>query len=85
MRLLLFDGLNLIRRIDAGIPGSEQEHSDMVARSCVSLVAKNLDYYRPSHVMFIMETSGISWRTKMNPNYKSGRPEMSADLKKTYQ
>lgn len=81
MRLLIFDGLNLIRRIHAGIPISEADHAEMVVRSCKKSVTKYLGNYSPSHAMFIMEDSGTSWRTRENPEYKKGRSEMPEDLK----
>lgn len=80
MALLLIDGLNLIRRVHAGVPADALDHHEAVINACVASARRALRRHRPTHVILVMEDSGESWRAKEFPNYKKDRPPMPADL-----
>ena len=80
MALLLIDGLNLIRRIHAGVPQDASDHDEAVRTACVASARRAFRRHRPSHVILVMEESGDSWRAKEFPNYKKDRPPMPDDL-----
>jgi len=83
VRLLLIDGLNLIRRIYAGQPDSGvQARIEAVTEQCVRAILKNLGKFSPSHAVLAMEYSRHNWRRKYMPSYKIDRPGMPAPLRK---
>jgi len=83
VRLLLVDGLNLIRRIVAGQPGAgEQLQTGIIAEQIQRAIHKNLTRFSPSHAVLAMEYSRHNWRRKYLPGYKIDRPGMPAALRK---
>ena len=82
MRVLLIDGLNLIRRIYAGVPGDEGggEHREGVLSSIRGSLMRALDQVAPSHAMIVFEYRGSTWRHELNPSYKAGRKPMPVAL-----
>ncbi|HED15092.1 MAG TPA: hypothetical protein ENI62_15850 [Gammaproteobacteria bacterium] len=82
MCILLVDGLNLIRRIYAGQPETtEQLKIEATATQSLRAIRKNLDLFRPSHAVLVMEYSRHNWRRKFLPTYKLDRPAMPAALR----
>ena len=83
MHVLLIDGLNLIRRVHAGVPGSEDStvHSEAVEEACVASLRRALRRHQPSHVLCAMEHEGPSWRGTLFPDYKRNRRPMPDDLR----
>ena len=83
VRLLLIDGLNLIRRIYAGQPdGGVQARIEAVTEQSVRAILKNLGKFSPSHAVLAMEYSRHNWRRKYMPSYKVDRPGMPTSLRK---
>lgn len=80
MPILLIDGLNLIRRVHAGVPEVAEDRDDAVLNACVASVRRALRKHQPSHVALVMEGAGPSWRSREYPDYKKDRPPMPDDL-----
>ena len=83
MQALLIDGLNLIRRVHAGVPGREDPtgHSEAVEEACVASLRRALRHHQPSHALCAMEYEGPSWRGTLFPDYKKNRRPMPEDLR----
>ena len=83
MKILLVDGLNLIRRVYAGVPGdkSEQAHVEQVIKACSASLRRALNRHQPSHAAVVMEGDGLSWRHVEYPLYKKTRKPMPEDLR----
>jgi 5'-3' exonuclease len=83
MHALLVDGLNLIRRVHAGVPKSEDptENSEAVEEACVASLRRALRHHQPSHALCAMEYEGPSWRGTLFPDYKKNRRPMPDDLR----
>ena len=82
MRLLLVDGLNLIRRVYAAVPGEEgtPEHADAVIESSTRSLSRALDEVAPTHALCVLDAGGKSWRHALHPAYKQERPSMPGAL-----
>lgn len=80
MAVLLIDGLNLIRRVHAGVPEDAPDRDEAVLKACVSSARRALRQHHPSHVILVMEDAGASWRAAEFPDYKKDRPNMPEDL-----
>lgn len=83
MHALLIDGLNLIRRVYAGVPGSEDaiRHSEAVEEACVASLRRALRRHQPSHALSAMDDEGQSWRGRLFPDYKKNRRPMPDNLR----
>ncbi len=81
MLVLLIDGLNLIRRIHAGVPDTAEDRDEAVLSACTASVRRALRHHQPSHVILVMEEPGPSWRSSEYPDYKKDRPGMPTDLR----
>jgi 5'-3' exonuclease len=82
MLTLLIDGLNLVRRVHAAVPGADgsEEHGEGVLRSCVRSVERALSAVGPTHALCAFDDPGTSWRHEILPSYKAGRPSMPQGL-----
>ena len=82
MLALLIDGLNLVRRVYAAVPGEEgsSEHLDGVVQSCTRSLRRSLDDLSPTHAICVFDGPGPSWRHRLWPAYKANRPAMPAPL-----
>lgn len=82
MIAVLVDGLNLVRRIYAAVPGEEgsAEHDDAVLHSTQRSLQRALDELAPSHALCAFDAVGTSWRHRILPAYKADRPAMPAAL-----
>jgi protein Xni len=88
MHALLIDGLNLIRRVHAGVPRSEdvedgERHRQAVEESCVGSLRRALRYHQPSHAVCAMDHEDLTWRGLLFPDYKKNRQPMPCDLRST--
>lgn len=82
MRILLIDGLNLIRRIYAGQPKvPDPPKAQATVAQSRRVIEKNLDRFQPSHAVLAMEYSRHNWRRKLFPDYKINRPAMPTALR----
>lgn len=81
-RLLLIDGLNLIRRLHAALE-SEADVRRRIERSqslCVDALVKLVRQFAPSHMVIVFDSPGKTWRHDVFPEYKLGRPPMDDAL-----
>ena len=78
MLVLLIDGLNLVRRVYAAVPGEEgsPEHVEGVLEACTRSLVRALAAHRPTHALCALEGAGPSWRHAVHPQYKAKRPPM---------
>lgn len=83
MRLLLIDGLNLIRRIYAAVPGEQgtAAHDDDVVRSCSRSLERALEALVPTHGAIAFESGSNTWRHQLHPAYKADRRPMPDGLR----
>ena len=83
MHVLLIDGLNLIRRVHAGVPRLEDsdKHNQTLENACENSLRRALRYHQPSHVICAMDTEEPSWRDGIFPDYKKNRRPMPDDLR----
>ncbi len=81
---LLIDGLNLVHRIYAAVPGDVESaaHFDGVLVSCGASLRRALHRHRPTHAVCVFDGDGKSWRHALYPQYKSGRPPMPEPLRR---
>ena len=82
MHALLIDGLNLIRRVHAGVPGEDEtEHADAVLNASVASLRRALRRHQPSHALCALDGEGHSWRRDLFSDYKKLRKPMPEDLR----
>ncbi|WP_430462610.1 flap endonuclease Xni [Thalassolituus sp. LLYu03] len=79
MRLLIVDAMNLIRRMYAAADGSELA-LDATQSRCLSVIARNAAQLQATHVAMVFEQKCETWRHRVWPDYKAGRPPMPAEL-----
>lgn len=87
MKVLLVDGLNLVRRIHAAAPdeakraGGREPLAGVIA-SCAASLRRALNRHRPSHCLAVFDGGGgRDWRRRLYPEYKKNRPPMPAPLR----
>ena len=83
MRVLLIDGLNLIRRVYAGVPVADDPGSghEAIVKSCVLSLQRALRLHSATHVVCVMDSRSPSWRLKAYPDYKKNRSPMPDELR----
>lgn len=77
-KLLLVDGLNLIRRLYAALE-SETDLTRRVERAqstSIDTLMRLVSQFTPSHAVVVFDTSGKTWRHECFPEYKFGRVPM---------
>jgi len=81
IRLLLIDGPNLIRRIHAAIPVTDQK---VIIEQCITSslqsLSRALKQHSPTHALCAFESDGLTWRHEQYPDYKKDRPPMPEEL-----
>ena len=84
MKLLLFDGLNLSRRIfSAGCSDQTPPDDDLteqLARRCAGSLDRALATHQPSHAAAAFAAPGATWRHRLCPAYKANHKPMPAAL-----
>ncbi|UTW00852.1 flap endonuclease Xni [Marinomonas rhizomae] len=81
-KLLIIDGLNLIRRLYAALE-SEQDSTRRIERTqsiAVEALAKLTDQFSPSYAVVVFDSNGKTWRHRVFPEYKLGRVPMDDTL-----
>ncbi|NLQ16064.1 flap endonuclease Xni [Marinomonas sp. M1K-6] len=81
-KLLIVDGLNLIRRLYAALE-SEQDLVRRIERTqsiAVEALAKLTQQFQPSYAVVVFDSSGKTWRHELYPEYKLGRVPMDDGL-----
>lgn len=79
-RLLIIDGMNLVRRLYAAQP-DEQDLAGLAQRS-ISACRKLCLHHQPTHLVIVWDGDQESWRKQLYPDYKKGRkpmPQLLAD------
>ncbi|QKJ88471.1 Flap endonuclease Xni [Paramixta manurensis] len=76
IHLLIVDALNLIRRIHA-VQGSPCQEA------CVNALRQLIGHAQPTHAVAVFDDDARndSWRHRLLPDYKAGRPPMPEDLR----
>lgn len=81
-KLLIIDGLNLIRRLYAALE-SEQDLERRVERTqsiAIEALAKLTHQFDPDYAVVVFDSNGKTWRHKVYPEYKLGRVPMDDKL-----
>lgn len=81
-RLLLIDGLNLIRRLHAALE-SEIDPVRRIERTqvlCVDAMVKLVQQFEPMYVAIVFDSPAKTWRHELFPEYKLGRAPMDDQL-----
>jgi DNA polymerase-1 len=83
MKVLIIDGLNLVRRVYAAVPGDEHspEHFDGALDSTLNSIRRALGELAPTHAVCVFDAGGKNWRHEMFPDYKRDRPPMPEPLR----
>ena len=83
MKALLIDGLNLVRRVYAAVPGDEDalEHFEGAVESMLGSIKRALNEHAPTHVLCVFDAGGKTWRHEIFPAYKQDRPPMPEALR----
>ena len=82
IRFLLIDGLNLIRRIYAAMPGDDgSERANGARLSCVQSLQRALRECKPTHTVCVFEGEEPSWRHHLYEGYKAHRTPMPEALR----
>lgn len=76
---MLVDALNLIRRIYAAQPESEEQLED-TQRAAIHGVLRNQQKLGCTHIAVVFEGREATWRHKLQPDYKAGRKPMPDSL-----
>ncbi|WP_421850988.1 flap endonuclease Xni [Marinomonas sp.] len=81
-KLLIIDGLNLIRRLYAALE-SEQDSVRRIERTqsiAIEALAKLTHQFTPSYAVVVFDSNGKTWRHRVYPEYKLGRVPMDDTL-----
>lgn len=81
--LLIFDALNLIRRLHAALGKQPQDGQALLLATEQRLqrtVRGILQEVTPSHVIAVFDGEAPSWRHQLYPDYKAGRSPMPPEL-----
>jgi len=81
VRLLLVDGLNLIRRVHAAQPGTDgAERAEAGRAASVQSLERALAEADPTHALVVFEGAGPTWRHRLFAGYKAGHGPMPEAL-----
>ena len=73
--LLLIDGLNLVRPIYETNPSTNPEEKlEGVLTTVNRSFIRALERHKPTHLAWVFESRGQTWRHDLYPDYKSSRP-----------
>lgn len=81
-KLLIIDGLNLIRRLYAALE-SEKDLERRVERTqsiSIDALAKLTHQFDPAYAVVVFDSNGKTWRHEVYPEYKLGRVPMDDKL-----
>lgn len=81
-RLLLIDGLNLVRRVYEAQPTEDSpEKANAAVRSSIASFKRALKEHNPTHVLAAFDFGGPNWRHRMFEGYREARRPMPDPLK----
>lgn len=82
IHLLAIDGLNIIRRVFGAIPGDDAPQKVQGAlKSSMATIRRALNQFEPTHVVFVLDAGGETWRHRLYPAYKADRKPMYGPLR----
>ncbi|MDH3317577.1 MAG: 5'-3' exonuclease [Gammaproteobacteria bacterium] len=83
MKALLIDGMNLVRRVHAAVPGDEGtlEHFEGALESTLNSLRRALNEHEPTHAVCAFDAGGRTWRHEIFPDYKLDRLPMPEQLR----
>lgn len=80
-RLLIIDGMCVIRRTYEGVPIADPKaKADGAMRACAASILKVIHQHRPTHFVLAMDTPGKNWRHNLYPAYKAHREPAPQEL-----
>ncbi|MCL6417788.1 hypothetical protein MIB92_19170 [Aestuariirhabdus sp. Z084] len=77
VKLLLIDGMNLVRRIYGA-----QQSVDKLEETLLASLRRAVREYQATHLIMVMDGSGPTWRHQLYADYKLGRKPMPEDLQR---
>lgn len=87
MKVLIFDGLNFIRRIFSAVPDHTRagnapptEHAEAVKHAVIGGAQRAIKHHQASHAVMVFDAEGDTWRHQLFPAYKSQRKPQPAEL-----
>lgn len=81
-KLLLIDGLNMLRRIYGANPAPDsQEKATGSVKATVNSLRRALSDHRPTHVLALFDSPEPNWRHTLYAAYREGRAPMPEPLR----
>lgn len=81
-RLLLIDGLNIVRRIyEANPQPDSREKVEGAVKSSIGSFKRALNEIAPTHVLAAFDYGGETWRHRLYPAYRANRKPMPQALR----
>ena len=81
-RLLLIDGLNIVRRVYEAIPGDDTPaKADGALKSSWASILRAISETKPTHFLAAFDHGGPTWRHDLYPEYKADRTPMAQVLR----
>lgn len=81
-RLLLVDGLNVLRRVyEANDYPESEEKAKRAVKAALGSFRRAFTEHSPTHALFAFDAGGVTWRHEIYPDYKSSRKPMPEDLR----
>lgn len=80
-RLLLIDGLNIVRRVYGAVPGDDSdEKAEGAIKSSMGTLRRVLREQKPTHALIAFDHGGHTWRHDLLSTYKCNRKPMPEPL-----
>lgn len=80
--LIIFDGLNILRRVYAAVPGDDTpERAEGAIKSSMGTFVRALKAHECTHGIVAVDHGGVTWRHKIYRDYKKDRTPMPAPLR----
>jgi protein Xni len=82
IRLLIIDGLNMVRRIYSALPLTDDDTPDIqhFLNACDNAFKHILESHQPSHAVCVFEHYTTTWRHQLYPPYKTNRKPQPAAM-----
>lgn len=82
-KLLLIDGLNVVRRVYEAIPAPDSpEKAEGALKSSLASMRNSIRLHRPSHLLVAFDYGGATWRHQISGGaYRANRKPMAQDLR----
>jgi len=82
IRLLIIDGLNMVRRIYSALPVTDDDTPDIqhFLNACDNAFKHILEIHQPSHAVCVFEHYTTTWRHQLYPPYKANRKPQPAAM-----